>query len=255
MPDAKFKGFDLFMAVVILLALTGPLTAHPRYTGASGAPGRAACASTCHGLSGGTIAVTGFPGSYAPGQVYTVKVAHGSGGAIANFNGSCRVGAGSTNAGTIARDYNTSTYNTTGETNGVHFANPQQDSGTFFWTAPAFGTGVVRLYLAGMQGDSAATGLNTTLVLTAAESGSGVEERTEGSRQKAEDRIRPTPNPFTSYATISEHKKERFNLYDVSGRVIGLYKGDRIGEGLAPGVYFLKPEGKDAKPVRIVKLR
>jgi len=36
---------------------------------------------------------------------------------------------------------------------------------------------------------------------------------------------------------------------------VGVYKGNRIGEGLSPGVYFLKYENKDTKPLRIVKLR
>jgi hypothetical protein len=32
-------------------------------------------------------------------------------------------------------------------------------------------------------------------------------------------------------------------------------KGNRIGEGLAAGVYFLKSESGDGRPARIVKLR
>ncbi len=63
------------------------------------------------------------------------------------------------------------------------------------------------------------------------------------------------PNPFTSFAAIPGHSSERFALYDIAGRKVGTYKGDRIGEGLSPGVYFLKPDRKDAKPLRIVKLR
>ena len=65
----------------------------------------------------------------------------------------------------------------------------------------------------------------------------------------------PCPNPFVSYATVPGHEAESFVLYDVSGRKLGVYKGDRIGVGLSAGVYFLKPEGQDAKPLRIVKLR
>jgi hypothetical protein len=63
------------------------------------------------------------------------------------------------------------------------------------------------------------------------------------------------PNPFTTFATLPGHEAERFALYDVSGRRVGNYKGDRVGEGVSAGVYFLKPEGKDAKPLRIIKLR
>ena len=63
------------------------------------------------------------------------------------------------------------------------------------------------------------------------------------------------PSPFTSYASVPGHSSERFALYDISGRKVGTYKGDRIGSGLSAGIYFLKPENKDAKPLRIVKLR
>ncbi len=63
------------------------------------------------------------------------------------------------------------------------------------------------------------------------------------------------PNPFTSFATLPGHEGVRFALYDVSGRKVGVYKGDRIGEGLVAGVYFLRPEGLRSKPLRLVKLR
>ena len=65
----------------------------------------------------------------------------------------------------------------------------------------------------------------------------------------------PCPNPFVTYATVPGHEAESFALYDISGRKVGVFKGDRIGSGLSAGIYFLKPEGQDAKPLRIVKLR
>ncbi len=63
------------------------------------------------------------------------------------------------------------------------------------------------------------------------------------------------PNPFTSFASVPGHSSERFALYDISGRLVGKYKGDRIGAGLSAGVYFLKPDGMETKPLRVVKLR
>jgi len=67
--------------------------------------------------------------------------------------------------------------------------------------------------------------------------------------------VRATPNPFSSFATVPGHEGERFALYDISGRLVGKYRGDRVGEGLSAGVYFLKPDKGVAKPLRIVKLR
>jgi len=68
-------------------------------------------------------------------------------------------------------------------------------------------------------------------------------------------RIRAVPNPFTCFAKVPGHEAEPFALYDISGKFVGTYKGDRIGVGLSPGIYFLRsPDNKD-KPLRIVKVR
>ena len=60
--------------------------------------------------------------------------------------------------------------------------------------------------------------------------------------------LRPTrfliqPNPFTSFSRVAGHETELFALSDVTGRQVAICKGDRIGEGLRPGVYFLSPVG------------
>jgi hypothetical protein len=169
------RGFELVLALSMVSAMAGPVFAHATYTGYSGAPGAlGTCAISCHGPSGGTITASGFPTAYSPGQMYTITIAHSSGNTIANFNGSCRAGTGSTNAGTIVSGLNTATYNKTGETNGIHFTSSQQDSGKFTWTAPGSGTGTVRLYVAGHQGTSSGD-VNTSLVLVSNEA-SGVEQ-------------------------------------------------------------------------------
>lgn len=85
--------------------------------------------------------------------------------------------------------------------------------------------------------------------------GSGVEETAEIRGQKLEVRITAKPNPFASFAVVPGHEGEKFTLYDVSGRKVGVYKGDRIGVGLSAGIYFLKPQGGGSKPLRILKLR
>jgi len=69
------------------------------------------------------------------------------------------------------------------------------------------------------------------------------------------DRYLPAPNPFSSYARIPGHERESFVLYDVSGRKVGQFPGSRIGETLAPGVYFLSPIRRPVKLMRILKIR
>jgi hypothetical protein len=63
------------------------------------------------------------------------------------------------------------------------------------------------------------------------------------------------PNPFSSFTTLPGHFSDRFALYDISGRRVGVYKGDRIGEGLQAGVYFMRAASGGARPLRIVKIR
>ena len=63
------------------------------------------------------------------------------------------------------------------------------------------------------------------------------------------------PNPFASFARVHGREGENFELYDISGRRIGTYRGNRIGHDLGPGVYFLKFEHGQAKPFRIVKVK
>jgi hypothetical protein len=94
------------------------------------------------------------------------------------------------------------------------------------------------------------------LVKTDANGNVGVEEnRDQGFKGSRIPGYKATPNPFSSFATIPGHSSDRFTLYDVSGRKVGTYRGDRIGNGLSAGVYFLRPEGANAKPLRVVKIR
>ena len=83
----------------------------------------------------------------------------------------------------------------------------------------------------------------------------GVEEITPLRLTPYVSRLTAFPNPFTSYTTVPSHEADRFSLYDVSGRRVGVYKGDRIGEGLRAGVYFVRALEGEAGLVRVVKVR
>lgn len=206
-------GSFLFLVTVPALVL-GSAT----YTGYSGAPGRDACASSCHGASGGTITVSGFPTNYTPGQAYTITVAHDGGSSIENFNASVRIGTSSTNAGVITAGTNTAVYSVNGETNGVHFSSAGNASGTFTWTAPSPPVGAVKLYLAGHQGSSAG-GKNTEWVLTAL--GAGIEEVNRGKVRSAESRLEQ--NVVTSHLVMridNPRTPARVRIIDRNGRVL-----------------------------------
>jgi hypothetical protein len=84
---------------------------------------------------------------------------------------------------------------------------------------------------------------------------SWVEETPEIRGQRLEVKFKATPNPFTTFASVPGHERERFALYDITGRQVGIYRGDQVGVGLPPGVYFLKTKDVSSPPVRIVKVR
>ncbi len=87
------------------------------------------------------------------------------------------------------------------------------------------------------------------------DAGVGVETNPPSSLPPYASRLTVSPNPFTSFATLPGHEAEHFSLYDISGRRVGTYRGDRVGEGLAPGVYFVCEGTACRAPTRIVKVR
>jgi hypothetical protein len=81
----------------------------------------------------------------------------------------------------------------------------------------------------------------------------GIEEAMSNERRARSVLVHP--NPFVCRTAVKGRAKEQFVIYDISGKLIGTYRGDRIGVGLAAGVYFVKPESGQAAPQRIVKVR
>jgi hypothetical protein len=143
-----------FMVVIVLMVAMS-VAAHPTNTGYSGGqPGRMTCAMSCHGADGASVSIQGFPTVYVPGHAYLLTITRVAGDPISNFNASVRIGTGFENAGVLAAGTGTSTYSVDGETNGIHFTNPDQESGNFTWTAPPTGTGAVRFYAGAHQGQT-----------------------------------------------------------------------------------------------------
>lgn len=81
------------------------------------------------------------------------------------------------------------------------------------------------------------------------------EEKEKGPESKIDQGLKAKPDPFSSFAEVPGHLKESFCLYNIAGRKVGNYRGDRIGFDLPPGVYFLRLEGNDSRPVRVVKVK
>ena len=95
------------------------------------------------------------------------------------------------------------------------------------------------------------------LIKTDANGNVGVEESCVRHLPNSSPQLLVQPNPFSSFARVPGHEGERFVLSDITGRHVGVNDGNRIGEGLGPGVYFLSPAVDKGhfpvRPVRIVK--
>jgi hypothetical protein len=76
----------------------------------------------------------------------------------------------------------------------------------------------------------------------------------EDNRQMKSGNLNVTPNPFVTFTRVPGHESERFELYDVSGKKQGTFSGNRIGDKLPPGVYFMPRIGKQSQNLRIVKV-
>lgn len=176
---APRSGRDPVLALIPAFLLPALVFGLPNLVGYSGAPGTGgSCAVHCHGSSGGSILVSGFPTEYVPGDTYEVRVNHHGGEAISNFNASVRRADDTPNAGGIIPGPSLELYSAETDTIGVHFVTADQDSGWFLWIAPGPGFGSVQLYLSGMQG-ATMDGLSTLVRLVATEGPGAVYEGTE----------------------------------------------------------------------------
>jgi hypothetical protein len=204
----------------------------------------------------------------APYSTYLITLRKLSGNSIRNFNASCRIGTGTENAGVLSAGTGAATYNTSGETNGIHLSSNNQDSATFSWTAPAAGTGPVTLYVAGLQGGH--SGLNT--VLTAASDEAAPSDAADReSAVPAEMTLGPVyPNPFNATLTISFALPQRqdvtLTLYNILGQPVaelargsfsaGTHRLPWSSESVGTGIYFLRLQsGAQTLTTKVVALK
>jgi len=216
------------------------------------------------------ISVTGFPEFYTPGGQYEILVKNLSGLKIHQFNASVRVGDSEFNAGMIEAGDATAIYDTTGESNGVHWAWPNTDSGTFVWTAPPEGTGEVRLYWAGLQGYRT-YGADTSLVLASVEQTTGI-DNLEISLPRYYT-LSAYPNPFNNSTIIeldnSPDGEVDIVISDILGRSVYESKditvsddkirfvwsgSSKAGIKLPSGIYFICAETSDGLVISKVTL-
>lgn len=248
--------------IATLVCIASLSYARNSYTGNySGSPGRQICASSCHGSTGGTIVVTGFPSSYQPGQTYRIVVRRNGGSLIVNYNATTRVGTSATVAGTFATVTNSVLY--TGADGGV-YANPRAiDSSVFNWTAPARGTGTVSFYCAGFQGTtSSANGQSTRIILTSSEITTSVETISSLPHEISLGQNYPNPfNPSTSFAfRVARTEFVALKVFDISGKEVATLINEVVNAGehrvsfnasaLSSGIYFYRLDTKGFSQTR-----
>uniref|UniRef100_A0A7C4GGA9 M28 family peptidase n=1 Tax=candidate division WOR-3 bacterium TaxID=2052148 RepID=A0A7C4GGA9_UNCW3 len=83
----------------------------------------------------------------------------------------------------------------------------------------------------------------------------GVKEGT-GEPEESRNPVAVFPNPFVRFAVVPGRERERFTLLDVTGRPVAEHRGDRIGQALPAGIYYIRPAGgMRIQTGRLVKLR
>ncbi len=257
-PPGGFTRVVLFVVLV-----SGCAGGWSWFTGYSGSPGSwGTCARSCHGSSGGTLRVEGFPSEYVPGHTYEIRVGHDDGHAISNFNAAVCKGIGQLQAGVITAGHNSETYSHPHEPNGVHLVSVNLDSCLFYWTAPDSDVGEVRMYLAGCQVDPGRP--NTDYILPSQPS-SGIQDkpaapcepvRLDLSPQVVADRLRFEIGSQAGRPCV-------IRVLDAAGRVrnrVVLPRGgeveftwtprDASGRRLPPGTYFAEMRVDRERPVR-----
>ncbi len=64
------------------------------------------------------------------------------------------------------------------------------------------------------------------------------------------------PNPFKSYAKVKGLEEQELFVYNILGQKVQACKGSKIGEKLAPGIYFaIKAKLPQIKPVKLIKIK
>jgi hypothetical protein len=67
--------------------------------------------------------------------------------------------------------------------------------------------------------------------------------------------FRVVPSPFVRFAAVPGRTRELLDVYDAGGRRVASGRGVRLGEGLTPGVYFVRPDAPGAAAQVVVKVR
>lgn len=81
------------------------------------------------------------------------------------------------------------------------------------------------------------------------------EEKTSTKDRITKQELIALPNPFISFTTLPGLEHETFAVYDITGAIQGIHKGDRIGIDLPAGVYFIRFADDQGMPIRVVKIR
>jgi uncharacterized protein (TIGR03437 family) len=200
----KMVLFGIFAAATVFVGFTAKrveaFSTGPD-PGLTGAPGEETCL-ICHsgGPTGGTLAITGVPGSYTADQEYNITVTLTQAGRPRFGFQVTAIDAAGRRAGTLIITDNARTQLFAGTIGGNQRtyvehtftgtapSSPGQGSWSFRWRAPEISTGTVTFYVAGNAANGDSTNFGDTIYTTNAAS---------------QPAAQPTPNAFATVSAAS----------------------------------------------------
>jgi photosystem II stability/assembly factor-like uncharacterized protein len=121
------------------------------------------------------------------------------------------------------------------------------------WVEQPAPFGIVYSIIFPVDNDTGYASCDETHILKTTDGGNFICETVNSKSGKHELTVQP--NPVRSTGRIPGQTQTLFYIFDVTGRQVGLCRGDGIGKNLKPGIYFAEAANSANQRIKFIKLR